>query len=226
MIYFRGCVAQKKLGKISESTEVILKKAGVDYQIIKDETCCGSILLRTGFVDEASEQMKLTAQILKGEKILVSCAGCYRTFKKDYKELLDVDLDVIHTSQFFSELISNNKITLNKFSLKKVTYHDSCHLGRHCGEYESTRDVINSFATLVEMEHNHENAMCCGSGGGVKSAFPEIADEISLERLKEAKKTGADTLITACPFCKLNLEKGDLEVLDLSEFIIRCIKNE
>ena len=93
MIYFRGCVAREKLGKISESTEVILKKAGVDYQIIKDETCCGSILLRTGFVDEASEQMKLTAQILKGEKILVSCAGCYRTFKKDYKELLGVDLE-------------------------------------------------------------------------------------------------------------------------------------
>ncbi len=225
MIYFRGCVAREKLGKISESTEDILKKAGVDYEIIKDETCCGSILLRTGFVEDALKQMELTSQTLKGDKILVSCAGCYRTFKKDYKELLGVDLDVIHTSQFFSELISNNKITLNKSSLK-VTYHDSCHLGRHCGEYDSTRNVIESCATLVEMEHNLENSRCCGSGGGVKSAFPEISDYISLERLKEAEKTGTSTLITACPFCKLNLEKGDLEVLDLSEFIIRCINNE
>jgi Fe-S oxidoreductase len=225
MIYFRGCVAREKLEKISKSTEEILEKSGVDYQILEDETCCGSILLRTGFVEDALAQMKLTAKVLKDHIILVSCAGCYRTFKIDYKELLGMDLNVIHTSQLFNKLINEKKINVTPSDLK-VTYHDSCHLGRHCSEYESARNVIRSVANLVEMENNRENAQCCGSGGGLKSAFPEIANNISLERLKEAKGTEADNLITACPFCKLNLEKGDLEVLDLSEFIIRCIKNE
>jgi Fe-S oxidoreductase len=226
IIYFKGCVARKKLEDISNATEEILKKAGVDYQVIIDEPCCGSILLRTGFVEDALEQMKITAQLLNGKTILVSCAGCYRTLKKDYKELLNVNMNIIHTSQLFYDLIKQKKINIEPSQLK-VTYHDPCHLGRHCEEYESPRKVIEYACTFIEMEHNRENSLCCGSGGGVKSAFPEIANNIALERLKEAEKTGADIITTSCPFCKLNLmENGPLKVLDLSELIVRCIENE
>ncbi len=226
MIYFKGCVAREKLKNIADATENILKEAGINYQIIEDEPCCGSVLLRTGFVDDALEQMQKTAQLLNGDTILVSCAGCYRTLKKDYKELLDVDLDVIHTSQLFSELIEEKKIII-KPSHQKITYHDPCHLGRHCGEYEASRKVLESLGQLMEMEHNRDKALCCGSGGGVKSAHPEISDSIALNRLKEVDKSGADILSTSCPFCKLNLaENGSVEVLDLSELVLRCIKHE
>lgn len=221
MLYFRGCVAREKVKTISKSTEAILKKASIDFKTISGENCCGSVLLRTGFLKEAKEQMEENLVHLENETILVSCAGCYKTFKDDYKEILGVELNIIHTSQLFRDLINENKLIFEKYENEsiKVTYHDPCHLGRHSGEYEAPREVINFISSLIEMENIRENSRCCGSGGGVKSAFPEIASTIAKERIKEAKKTEASLMVTACPFCKLNLNQSDLEVLDLSEFL-------
>ena len=103
----------------------------------------------------------------------------------------------------------------------KVTYHDSCHLGRHCNVFDEPREVIESVANLIEMENIRENSLCCGAGGGVKSAYPEIADEMASSRIGQAKETGCETLVTPCPFCKLNLENDDIEVLDLTEFLVK-----
>ncbi|MDI6645345.1 MAG: (Fe-S)-binding protein, partial [Methanobacteriaceae archaeon] len=171
MIYFRGCVAREKLCRISEATEEILKSAGIEYRILEDEECCGSFLLRTGFREEAEEVMKKTLKEIEGEKILTSCAGCYKAFKKDYKEILGVNLDVIHTSQFFNELIENGIIEI-EFLDEKVTYHDPCHLGRHLEEYDAPREILDRITELIEMERNRENSRCCGAGAGVRSAFP------------------------------------------------------
>ncbi len=235
MLYFRGCVAREKVKTISKSTEAILVKSGINFETISDEKCCGSVLLRTGFFEDAQEQMERNLEDLKGKKILVSCAGCYKTFKNDYKEILGIELDVIHTSQFFRDLIDENKLILEKSKksnkkLFKATYHDPCHLGRHSGEYEAPREVLKKVCSLTEMEHIQENARCCGSGGGVKSAYPEIAETIAQERIKEAEKTGSTALVTSCPFCKLNLDQSDvLDVYDLSEFLIKILgelKNE
>lgn len=228
MLYFRGCIAKEKLTHISDAVETILKKSNVNYKTYDDEKCCGSVLLRTGFYDDAKKQMQDNVTYLKDEEILVSCAGCYKTLKQDYSEILNISLNVIHTSQLFEKLIKENKIKLNKSDFK-VTYHDSCHLGRHMGEYDSARNVICESAKLVEMMNNHENSNCCGSGGGVKSAFPELSKNIANRRIKEAESTGADMLITSCPFCKLNLEDSKTEndkidVLDLTEFIINHLK--
>ena len=101
MIYFKGCVAREKLVNIGNATEEILNLAGVDYKILENEKCCGSFLLRTGFIGDAKEVMENTSREIGNEKVLVSCAGCYKTFKKDYKELLGVEIDVIHTSESF-----------------------------------------------------------------------------------------------------------------------------
>ena len=215
MLYFRGCTAREKLTGIQEATEKLLKLADVDYHILDDEKCCGSVLLRTGFVDEAREQIKMNTEILKGEKIITSCAGCYKTLKEDYE-----GLDVIHISQLLNQLIRQGKLNLSKTDLN-VTYHDSCHLGRHCDEFDQPREVIKSAANLIEMENVRENSLCCGAGGGVKSAYPEIASEIGKSRIEQAKETGCKTLVTPCPFCKLNLENDDLEVLDLTEFLVK-----
>lgn len=214
MLYFRGCTAREKQTNIQDATEKLLKKAGVEYHILEDEKCCGSVLLRTGFEKEAKEQMEKNTEILKGEKILTSCAGCYKTLKEDYE-----GLDVIHISQFLDELIKQNKLNFSKKDLN-VTYHDSCHLGRHCDVFDEPRNVINSLANVVEMENIRENSLCCGAGGGVKSAYPEIAKQMATSRIGQAKETGCDILITSCPFCKLNLENDELEVLDLTEFLV------
>lgn len=226
MIYFRGCVAREKLNNISEATEKILKAAGVEYSILENETCCGSFLLRTGFAHDAKEVMKKTLKDAEGEKILTSCAGCYKTFKKDYKEIMGVNLDVMHTSQFFNELIETQKLE-PLFLDKTVTYHDPCHLGRHLEEYNAPRDVLNKIANLVEMERSKEKSRCCGAGAGVRSAHPEITENIAKMRMDDSENAGAEILVTSCPFCILNFKsvsKNDKKVLDLSEIIIRAVK--
>lgn len=215
MLYFRGCTAREKLTSIQEATEKLLKLADVDYHVLEDEKCCGSVLLRTGFLKEAQEQIEKNTEILKGETVITSCAGCYKTLKEDYD-----GLDVIHISQLLNQLINEGKLDVSKTDLN-VTYHDSCHLGRHCDEFDEPREVINSVANLIEMENVRENSLCCGAGGGVKSAYPQIASQMGKSRIEQAKETGCETLVTPCPFCKLNLENDDLEVLDLTEFLVK-----
>ncbi len=222
MIYFRGCVAREKLNNIADATEKILKHAGIDYKVLENETCCGSFLLRTGFTSDAKEVMKNTLNEIGEEKIITSCAGCYKTFKKDYKEILGVELDVVHTSQLFNDLIKKGKI-MPLFLDKTVTYHDPCHLGRHLEEYDTPREILDNISNLVEMERNKEKSRCCGAGGGVRAAFPEITENIAKMRIKDAEDVEAEIIVTSCPFCILNLRSVSNDykkILDLSEIIM------
>ena len=98
MLYFRGCTVREKLPRIEMVTKGILEKAHIEYRILDDEGCCGSFLLRTGFTDDARDVMASTAEKLKGEKVIVSCAGCYNTLKNDYKDMLGVEMDVNQTT--------------------------------------------------------------------------------------------------------------------------------
>lgn len=215
MLYFRGCTARERETSIQKATEALLKKAGIDYTILEDEKCCGSVLLRTGFTDEAKKQIEKNSRVFENQKVLTSCAGCYKTLKEDYD-----NVDVIHVSQLLDNLIKDGKLDFNKNDLD-VTYHDSCHLGRHLNVFDAPRNVIKSVANLIEMENIRENSLCCGAGGGVKSAYPEIASQMAQTRINQAKQTGCATLVTACPFCKLNLENDEMEVLDLCEFLVK-----
>lgn len=228
ILYFKGCTAREKLNSISKATERILKIAKINYETLEDEKCCGSVLLRTGFLDDAIEQMKGNLEDFEGKTIVTSCSGCYKTLKEDYKKYLGVDLKVIHISQLLEQLIKENKINLKHNNDLKVTYHDSCHLGRHAGEYEAPRNVIQTISKLVEMENIKEKSRCCGSGGGVKSAYGDLSNSIANLRVKEAEETGADLLVSACPFCKLNLSQNsdDLEILDLSEFVLQHLEKD
>jgi Fe-S oxidoreductase len=227
MIYFRGCVAREKLKEIQEATEEILTNADIDYKILEDESCCGSFLLRTGFVDEAKEVMQETFNKIKGEKIITSCAGCYKAFKKDYPEILGVEIDVRHTSELFNDLIKDEKLEVT-FLDEKVTYHDPCHLGRHLEEYDIPREILGKITNLTEMNRNKENSRCCGAGAGVRSAFPEITKDIAKMRINDANEVNAETIVTSCPFCILNLRdvSENKKVLDISEIILRGIKLE
>ena len=191
MIYFRGCTAREKETSIQKATETLLDLAGVDYHLLDDESCCGSVLLRTGFIDEAREQINKNSELFKDELILTSCAGCYKTLKSDYE-----NIDVVHISQFLDDLIKEGRLDLQKKDLD-VTFHDSCHLGRHCDVYDEPRDVIKEVANLVEMENNRENSLCCGAGGGVKSAYPEIA----VSGVRNSCDTLAVNSLRSCSCC-------------------------
>ena len=125
LLYFRGCTAREKLNSISKATERILKHANINYETLDDEKCCGSVLLRTGFLDDAIEQMNANLKDFEGKTILTSCSGCYKTLKEDYKKYLETDLKVIHISQLLEQLIKENKINLKHNDNLKVTYHDS-----------------------------------------------------------------------------------------------------
>lgn len=247
MIYFRGCVVREKLPGIADATQKILKKAQIEHEILENELCCGSFLLRTGFREDAIEVMQETIKQLQNpqledNKIVVSCAGCYNTLKNDYNELFGVELDVIHSSELINELISSGKLEVKKTS-KKVTYHDPCHLGRHSELYEEPREVINKTSTLIEMNRNRERSVCCGAGAGVRSAYPNTALEVASKRIHDAEDTGAEILVTSCSFCILNLEnalentvddpnnddkdtRSISKVIDLTELILMGLEDE
>ena len=130
-------------------------------------------------------------------------------------------------------MINNNEIPFKAVEGEavKVTYHDPCHLGRHMDLYEEPREIISKIPgiQLIEMKRNRNNAWCCGAGGGVKSQFSELAIDISKERVREAIETGAQVLLTSCPFCVGNLQdaltqmssddQDKIKVVDIIDFI-------
>jgi heterodisulfide reductase subunit D len=249
IIYFRGCIVREKLKYISDATETILKRAGMDFVLLNNEKCCGSFLMKTGFKEDAHQVMNetlnnLLGSISKGDKILVSCAGCYNTLKNDYNELFGVELDVIHISELIVQLIKDEKLIVKKTPIK-VTYHDPCHLGRHSGLFDEPRAVINETCTLIEMDRNRENSRCCGAGGGVKSGYPDTALLVASRRINDAENTEAELLVTSCSFCILNLKNalklrknkdindsvnGDNnsinKIIDISELILMGLEDE
>ncbi len=119
-------------------------------------------------------------------------------------------VEAIHMTQFLAEQLDAGKIKWEKSFNKTVTYHDPCHLGRHVGVFEEPRKVLKSMPDLelVEMERNRNEQRCCGAGGGVKAGLPDLALNVAKDRVNDAKATGADVLISACPFCRRNLLDG------------------
>jgi heterodisulfide reductase subunit D len=161
-------------------------------------------------------------------KVITSCAGCYRTFKKDFEKFgAKYDFEVYHTTELIKELLDSEKMKIKSEYNKTVTYHDPCHLGRHMRIYDIPREIYKQIPglKLVEMKKNRNFAWCCGAGGGVKIGYPDWAVEISIERIKQAKETNATVLSSVCPFCITNLSNandkcnGDLEILDLLEIL-------
>ncbi|MHA1146016.1 MAG: (Fe-S)-binding protein [Candidatus Helarchaeota archaeon] len=235
VLYFVGCTSSYRTKEIAENTVKLLDKLGVDYTISSEEYCCGSPLLRTGYYEAGIACMNHNMDLVRkvgAKKVIFSCAGCFRTFKDDYKEELgDLGVELQHVSEFLASEIKDGKLKLNRKEAI-VTYHDPCHLGRHCDVYDEPRDVITSVpgTRLIEMDRNKFNAWCCGSGGGVKSAFKEMALDTAKERLREALSTGASVLLSCCPFCKLNMEDANkkslekVEIKDVTEYIVECLE--
>jgi len=224
VLYYIGCTARYRVPEIADAMLGIFDKLGLKYHVMGEEWCCGSVLFRTGQVESAEELVAHNIEGIKrsGAKTVVfTCPGCMKTFEKNYP---DMGVELLHSTQFLTRLETMN---LKKKDLK-AAYHDPCHLGRDLGIYEEPRAVLNEVADVKAMKREKEQAWCCGSGGGVKSAFDDFALWSATERLKEAKEAGAEALVSACPFCKRNLkeaaEKEELEVYDVVELVNRCLE--
>jgi Fe-S oxidoreductase len=234
ILYFVGCYYSydPRMQKVAVATVDILNRAGVDFGILgTKESCCGESIRKTGNeeVFKTLAKANIKAFIDHGVKrILVSSPHCYHTLKNEYPEFM-VRFEVVHISQFLSELIAAGRLELTGAFRKKVTYHDPCYLGRHHGIYEAPREVLQKIPglDLIEMTDSRQNSLCCGGGGGRIWMDTPKGERFADLRVAQAKEVGADVLVTSCPYCisnfeesRLALKEGDgLEIRDITELV-------
>ena len=228
ILYFTGCYFSydKRLKKVAVATAEILKKAGVDFGILgARENCCGESIRKAGdedlYLQLARENIKTF--IDNGVKrILVSSPHCYHTFKNEYPEFM-VHFEVVHITEYIYELIRDGRLEINKDYAKRVTYHDPCYLGRHNGIYDEPRDVLQKISSLelIEMEDSREDSFCCGGGGGRIWMDTPKGERFSDLRVDQAAKTGAEVLVTSCPYCIVNFEDSLLSRKDGEPLVIK-----
>lgn len=241
ILFWVGCAGSfdQRAQKITKAFVTILQKVGIKYAILgKEEMCTGDPARRAG--NEFMFQMMAyqNIQLLNGyniKKIVTACPHCFNVFKNEYPELGGA-YEVIHHTAFLQQLIDEGKIKMKEegsFKGKKITYHDSCYLGRANGIYEAPRKVLEALdAELVEMKRCKSNGLCCGAGGAQMFKEEEKGTiRINIERTNEALTTGAAVIAAACPFCntmltdgvKLNEKEDSVKVLDIAEIIAASI---
>lgn len=237
VLFWVGCAGSfdQRAQKITKAFATILHKVGIKYAILgKEEMCTGDPARRAG--NEFMFQMMAyqNIQTLNGygiKKIVTACPHCFNILKNEYPEL-GGNYEVIHHATFLQQLIDDGKIKINEggsFKGKKITYHDSCYLGRANNIYEAPRKVLEALdVEMVEMKRCCSNGLCCGAGGAQMFKEEEKGDiRISTERTKEAIETGASIIASNCPFCmtmlsdgvKSNEKEEQVKVLDIAEMI-------
>ncbi len=238
ILYFPCCYLSydPRLKKVARATAGILKRAGVDFGILgTQENCCGESIRKTG--DEELFRRLAKANIKTFidhgvKKILVSSPHCYHAFKNEYPEFR-VNFEVVHISQYLSGLIDEGRLELNRELFQKGAYHDPCYLGRHNGIYGAPRELLKKISgfELNEMPDSLAASLCCGGGGGRIWMETLKGERFSDLRIKQAADTGAEVLVTSCPYCithfeesRLTLEDPEkLQVKDLAEILAEAI---
>ncbi len=232
ILLFLGCTASfdSNVRQVAVSTVNILESLGVSYGILGNkEACCGSVMLRMG--DPEYERI-FTHNIelfnsLGIEALVTSCAGCYKTIHEDYPRVGKLNFEVMHTIQFLHRLLEKGMLDFKHPVETVVTYHDPCHLGRASGVFEEPRLIMEAIPglELIEMPRNREYSRCCGAGGGLKAGYPDLQNLMAQERVKEAVETGAEQLVSCCPFCYQGLQIGigaqgaEIKAQDLSALV-------
>jgi len=238
-LYWVGCSPSydQRNMKIAQSFAQILNKAGVNYAVLgSEERCCGDSARRLG--DEALYQELVFGNIdlfnnYGIKKIIVTCPHGFNTFLNEYPDF-GSEVEVIHHTQLIEELIKEGKIKPNTSDINKITYHDPCYLGRHNGEYDAPRAILNSMAdnNFVELDRNKNTSFCCGGGGG-KMWYEETGDRINYNRADEIIEKDVNAVAVACPFCLTMIEDGmkfknkedELKVKDIAELVWDSIKD-
>ncbi len=225
-LYWIGCYASydDQNIKVANSLIHVLKKGGVDFGVLGNrEWCCGIDLRRMGsehlFQVNVKKNIELLQQV-KFKTILTTCPHCYNTLKNEYPQF-GGQWEVIHYSFLLDEWIHKGKISLNRKDRNvKITYHDSCYLGRYNNGYHPPRRILSAMhdLTFVEMKRNREKGFCCGGGGCHMWMEERVGQRINQMRVEQAVETGAEILATVCPLCLISLDSA-VKVLNLDERI-------
>jgi Fe-S oxidoreductase/nitrate reductase gamma subunit len=241
-LYWVGCAGSfdDKNKKVTQSMAKLLKRAGIDVAILgPSEMCTGDSARRSG--NEYLFQMLAMPNIemlnsMGVRKIITQCPHCFNTLANEYPQFGGT-YEVIHHSQLLEHLIDSGKLDISDATLEeRITYHDSCYLGRHNDVYMAPRNVVASIkgVDVVEMPRNGTKGMCCGAGGARMWMEETIGTKVNDERAAEAISTGASRVATACPFCYIMLDDGvkgagkeehEVKVADISIHLLDAIEN-
>jgi heterodisulfide reductase subunit D len=241
ILFWVGCAGSfdQRAQKVTKAFVEILNKLDVKFAILgPEEMCTGDPARRAG--NEFLFQMMAYQNIqvmnmYEVKKIVTTCPHCFNTLKNEYPEL-GGNYEVVHHSTLLQEFINEGRIKLKEggeFKGKKITYHDSCYLGRANNIYEAPREVLAILdAELVELKRCKTNGLCCGAGGAQMFKEEEQGDtRVNWERTGEALATGAKVIASNCPFCltmltdgvKKNEKEEEVQVLDIAEMIAKSI---
>lgn len=237
-LFWVGCAGSydARAQKVSRAFAKILHQVGVSFAILGDEEACtGDPARRAGneFLFQMMALQNIETMNAYGiKRIVTACPHCFNTIKNEYPALGGT-YEVIHHVQLLEELFASGKLKVEggQFKGKKITYHDSCYLGRINGVYEAPRKLLEALdADLVEMKRCKTKGLCCGAGGAQMFKENEPGDKrVNVERAEEALLTGAGIVAANCPFCltmigdglKAKEKQDDMMVFDLAELIIQ-----
>ncbi len=237
VLFWVGCAGafDERYKAVTQAFVKILNQTGINYAVLgQEESCTGDPAKRAGNEFLFQMQAMTNIEVLNGykvKKIVTACPHCFNTLKNEYPEL-GGNYEVIHHSTFLQQLIDSGQLKFSgegDFKGKRITYHDSCYLGRGNSIYEAPRQVLEFLdAELVEMKRCKSKGLCCGAGGAqmFKDAEPGNK-EVNIERTEEALDTQPNVIASACPFCMTMLSDGvksknkeaNVKVKDLAELI-------
>ncbi len=239
IVFWVGCAGafDKRYRNVTKSFAKILSKADIKFGVLgSEEKCNGDVARRLG--NEFLAQQFITQNIetfkkYKIKKIVTTCPHCLHSLKNEYPAF-GIELDVIHHTDFISKLFKDKKIASTKSNIEKITYHDSCYLGRYNDIYDTPREIIKQTTTgdLIEMKRTRDKGFCCGAGGGRMFMEENEGKRVNIERIEEALDTQATTICSACPFCMTMLSDGlktkekaeEVKVIDISEIVLENLK--
>jgi len=217
-LFFVGCAPyfdsffsnlEVKTRRAAQGSLALLNRMGIIPAVSPDERCCGHDLLNSGDIDGFK---KLANQNVKeisktgAKRVVTSCPEGYHTLKVEYPRYLgNTGFEVVHLTELVAEAVAKGELSFNK-TKRKVAYHDPCRLGRMSGIYDEPRAILDAIPglTVVEMSHHRGTALCCGTQSWINCGA--INKQLQVDLLKEAKATGADVLLTACPKCQIHLK--------------------
>lgn len=241
ILFWVGCAGSfdQRAQKVTRAFVEILNHVGIQFAILgKEEMCTGDPARRAG--NEFLFQMMAynniqTMNMYEVKKIVTTCPHCFNILKNEYPEL-GGNYEVISHAVYLQQLINNGKLKMKEngeFKGKRITYHDSCYLGRANNIYEAPREVLQSLdAELVELKRCRTNGLCCGAGGAQMFKEEEPGDKrINVERTKDVMESGATVVASNCPFCltmltdgiKNNEKENEIQALDIAEMIAKSI---
>jgi heterodisulfide reductase subunit D len=242
VLYWAGCNTTLRSGVRGTASATVraLKAAGVNTTLLGGrEGCCGFSLIAGGLFEEAKRNAEHVVKVVVEkhvETLVTSCSGCYETFVGLYPTRLGVEMPckVLHSSQLLEPIVRNDELTLNSLPLR-VSYHDPCGLGRHCGIYEPPRKLLETIPQLelIEPDLSRERSRCCGGGGGFWGVNVNASMNLAHLRIKEdILPLSADALAVACPMCHTNFlytmkrQAINMRVYDIMELVDMALRED